>query len=378
MRSPVATPFAEPSVLPPLDDVARIAVLRANGLGDLVVAEPALAALRAVYPRAHITLIGAAHHVALLAGRPSPVDRVVACPLVPGIRVDDGRLDDPEDVVEAFCAARRADRLDLAVQLHGGGAHANPLLRRWGARVTVGSRAPGALGLDREVTWTPYQHEVLRWLEVVGLAGAAPVRLAPRLEVTAADRAAADAALGGERPGEPLVTIHPGATDPRRRWPPERLAAVADGLAGDGVRVVLLGADRDRSATAAIRHAARAPLEDLTGALDLPGLVGVLARAALFVGVDSGPRHLAEAVGTATAAVFTAANLVDMAPLRRYGHRVLVAWESRCATCGRSFRAPPCDHDATVLGEVPTGDVLAAARDLLGHGAWTAAQAAVG
>jgi len=62
-------------------DVERIAVLRGNALGDLVVALPALDALRAAYPRAEITLFGRAHHHALLGdGRSSPVDRVVVLP----------------------------------------------------------------------------------------------------------------------------------------------------------------------------------------------------------------------------------------------------------------------------------------------------------
>src|SRR5204863_515626 len=63
-----------------LDGVARIAVLRANGIGDLIFALPALDALRAAYPTATITLLGLAHHAELLAGRPSPVDDVVVLP----------------------------------------------------------------------------------------------------------------------------------------------------------------------------------------------------------------------------------------------------------------------------------------------------------
>ena len=63
---------------------------------------------------------------------------------------------------------------------------------------------------------------------------------------------------------------------------------------------------------------------DLSGRLTMAALVGVLERAALFVGNDSGPRHLAEAVGTPTVGVFTRANLVDVAPLFRARHRVLV------------------------------------------------------
>jgi hypothetical protein len=101
----------------------------------------------------------------------------------------------------------RERRFDLGVQLHGGGGNANPLLLRFGARVTAGRRAPGAAGLTRTVTWTPYQHDVLRWLEVVALIGAEPVHLRPRIAVRAADGAAAADALDGV--GGPLVAVHP-------------------------------------------------------------------------------------------------------------------------------------------------------------------------
>ena len=138
--------------------VHRIVVLRANGLGDYIVAQPALVALRAAYPDATITLVTSPPVAALLAGRPSPVDEVLAAPRVSGVRGEpgpDGPPDDRPEAVEEFCAAMRARRFDLGVQLHGGGGNANPLLLRFGARVTAGSRAPGAAPLDRTVPWTP-------------------------------------------------------------------------------------------------------------------------------------------------------------------------------------------------------------------------------
>jgi ADP-heptose:LPS heptosyltransferase len=104
---------------------------------------------------------------------------------------------------------------------------------------------------------------------------------------------------------------------------------------------------------------------DLAGRLTLPGLVGVLERADLFVGNDSGPRHIAEAVGTPTVGVFTRANLVDVAPLFRARHRVLVSWASRCEVCGVDYFADPCGHDASVLGDIDVDAVVAPAAELL-------------
>jgi ADP-heptose:LPS heptosyltransferase len=334
------------------------------------VAQPALAGLRAAYPDAAITLVTSPPVAALLEGRPSPVDEVLAAPRVAGVRGEpgpDGPPNDPPEVVEDFCAAMRARRFDLGVQLHGGGANANPLLLRFGARVTAGSRASGAAPLDRTVPWTSFQHDLMRWLEVVSLVGAQPVHLRPHVAVTDRDRAEAAEALADAGAG-PFVAVHPGATDPRRRWLPHRLGELGAALDARGVRVVLLGGGGDAPLVDEIRAGLGPAADravDLAGRQSLAGLEGVLERADLFVGNDSGPRHLAEAVGTPTVGVFTRANLVDVSPLFRARHRVLVSWASRCVVCGADYFAEPCGHDASVLGDITVDDVLAPALELL-------------
>ena len=356
---------------PLLKNIERIAVVRANGLGDLIVAEPALFALRRAYPDAHITLVGAAHSRALLQNRPFPVDEVALAPLVAGVRYasgPDAPPDDPLEAVDAFFETMRRRRFDLAVQLHGGGGNSNPFTARLGARVSVGARAKDAPPLDINVPYTFYQHDVLRWLEVVAAVGAPPVRIHPQLATTAQDVEEADAHLSqaGHASSRPLVALHPGATDPRRRWPPTHFAGLADALESRGFQPVLVGGKADAPLVEAIKRTAQRPLLDLSAGLSLSGLVGVLKRVDLFVGNDSGPRHLAEAVGTKTVGVFTKSNLVDVAPLFRARNRAVVSWESRCAVCGTdAVTEPPCTHEASVLADVSVDEVLVEALDLL-------------
>lgn len=364
---------------PPVENVRRIAVLRANGIGDYVTSEPALTALRAAYPDAELTLLGARHHRALVEGRPGPCDRFVAVPLMPGVRAGHGP-DAGADEVEAFFAEQQSYGYDLAVQMHGGGRFSNPVVRRLGARVTAGAATVDAEPLDREVPYSFNQHEVLRWLDVAAACGAPAVRRQPRLHATAAEVAEADEVLahhgierGGAAAGPRIVAVHPGATDPRRRWPVERLVEVATAL--PEAQVLLLGGPDERPLTeAAVRAAAELgrPVTDLTAATGLTGLLGLLARSDLFLGNDSGPRHLAEALGTPTVAVFSNANLADVAPLSRAWHRIAVSWASRCAAC----RAPvqqACGHEATALGDVPAGEVRELARELWAQiGRWRA------
>jgi ADP-heptose:LPS heptosyltransferase len=346
-------------------DVRRIAVLRANGIGDYVVAEPALSALRDAYPDAELTLLGAAHHAALLRDRPGPVDRVVVAPLVSGVRVKSEVPDASPAELEAWCAEQRAYGYDVAVQLHGGGGNSNPLLLRLGARFSVGALAPGAPRTDRWVPYTPYQHDTVRWLEVVAAAGAWGSRLEPQVAVTPADLAAAEAVVPPD--DRPLVLVHPGASDARRCYPEDRLGRVARALADEGARVVVVGGPDDAERVARVAEGFGSDVETVVGGLSLGGLVGLLARTSLMIGNDSGPRHLAGAVGTPTVGVFTYANLADVAPLTRTWHRVLVSWHGGCEVCGMRVLDGWCGHGASATHDVPERDVREATQELWGQ-----------
>jgi ADP-heptose:LPS heptosyltransferase len=236
---------------------------------------------------------------------------------------------------------------------------------RLGARVTAGSRAPNAPPLDRTVPYTGHQHEIHRFLEVAGLVGATLVTLEPRLQVTAADRAEAAAALAED--DRPLVILHPGANDPRRRWPVERLAVVGSELARKGVRLAVVGTAADQPLADRLLATLEGDAADLTGRLGLGGLVGLLERAILLVGNDSGPRHLAAAVGTATVAVYWGVNLGTHGPLYRARHRTPTSWRLHCPVCGanglETSRRP--SHQASFVDDVPVDEVLAEALDLL-------------
>ncbi len=360
MSFPMSFPGC-PHVGARLSDVHKIAVLRANGLGDFVFTLPALASLRAAYPAAEIVLLGREWHRELLAGRPGPVDRVV--PVPNGAIGDEATPTATPEEVAAFLAALHAERFDLALQLHGGGRNSNPFTLQLGARVTVGLRTPDAPPLDRWLPYIYFQPEVIRYLEVVALVGAAPVTLEPHLCVRDADLAAAHAVVP-EAPA-PLAVLHPGAGDPRRRWPPEKFAGVGDALAHAGARVAVIGLPAEAQLVQRVIKAMRAPALDLSGRLSLPALVGLLARAAVVVSNDSGPLHLAHAVGTATVGIYWCGNLINSAPLTRGRHRPLASWQLTCPVCGRNCISDHCHHDASFVAEVPVGDVTAAALDLL-------------
>jgi ADP-heptose:LPS heptosyltransferase len=341
-------------------DVRRIAVLRASALGDFVFALPALASIRGAYPRAEIVLLARTWHRELLDGRPSPVDRVVALPA--GFVGDDGPPL-PAAERERILADLRSERFDLAIQLHGGGRNSNPVVARLGARVTAGAGTPDAPPLDRLVPYVYWQREVTRWLEVAALVGARPTTYEPELAVTDRDRERSERVVS--RDGGPIAVVHPGATDPRRRWPAERFGAVARRLAGDGRRVVVTGTAAEGDVTRAVIEASGGRALDTTGRIDLPALVGLLARADVVVSNDTGPLHLANAVGARTVGIFWVGNAINAAPPFRARHRPLLSWRLDCPVCGMNCITGRCEHDASFVDGVSVDEVLGAVAALV-------------
>lgn len=343
------------------DPVGKLAIVRANGLGDYFFAEPALAALRARFPQAEIVLLGRPLHQRLLRDRPGPIDRVVTIPDCPGVGVDPER---PADVagLDDFFAVMNAERFDLAVQLHGGGRYSNPFTRRLGARYTIGLRAADAEPLDACIPYYYFQPEVLRYLEVVSLVGARPLRLDPHFTVLTRDRVELDAlGLPADRP---WVVLHPGATDGRRRWPAASFAAVGDHLAARGAHIIVNGTGDERAIVEDIVAHLRAPATALCDRLSVGGLAALLERTRLVVANDSGPLHLARAVGARTLGLYWCGNLINGGPMTRRRHDALLSWRLECPECGRNTLTDACDHRASFIADIPVAEAQAAADRL--------------
>jgi ADP-heptose:LPS heptosyltransferase len=232
-----------------------------------------------------------------------------------------------------------------------------------GARFTAGLRTPDAPPLD---AWVPYiydQHETLRSLEVVGLVGATTDKLEPTVIVTPSDRAAAASFLAPVR--RPFAVLHPGASDPRRRWPPTSFAAVGDALAAAALDVVVIGGVGEQDLAATVVAAMQAPAHNLAESLSLAALAGLLAAAQVMVANDSGPRHLAAAVGVPTVGIFWCGNLLNYGPLTRTFHRPVVSWRLHCPVCGLDCTRGRCDHQASFVADVTAEDVCATVDDVL-------------
>jgi ADP-heptose:LPS heptosyltransferase len=331
--------------------MTHVLAVRLDNDGDVLLAGPAIRALAAGADR--VTLLcgpRGRHAAALLPG----VDEVIVW-RAPWIDPEPDPVDRAD--VEALVVRIAALGADRAIVF--GSFHQSPLPTALVLRLAgvpwIGATSvdyPGSL-LDLRHRISDDVHEVERSLDLVAAAGfGLPPGDDGALRVRR-DAAARPAAVAD-------VVVHPGASVPARAWEPERNAALVDALAAAGYTVAVTGGPAERDLTAFVAGAPRPGVTDLGGATDLAGLADVLAAARVVVVGNTGPAHLAAAVGTPVVSLF--APTVPDVRWRPWGvpHELLLV-NVPCAGC-RARVCPVPGHPC--LGEVPMEDVLAAVERL--------------
>ena len=297
----ISTP--PPAAIETGEDVERVAVVRAlPGLGDLLCAVPALRALRAAHPAAHVSVVGLPAAAWFAARYDDLVDDLLVLDGVPGLPEV---APDPEGALRFFADAQ-SRRFDLALQLHGSGVVTNVVTTLLGACRQVTAHLPGHWRPPgTSIRYPEEAHEVHRLLAVTDAAGCPRATDRADMPLTGADRAGAQALLGGASgDGRPYACLHPGATRAGNRWPAERFAAVGDRLAAAGHRVVLTGTDGESDVVDTVARAMVAPALDACGRTSVGTLAALFAGAGVVVSNDTGAAHLAAAVGAPSVVVF--------------------------------------------------------------------------
>jgi ADP-heptose:LPS heptosyltransferase len=323
--------------------MTHVLIARMDSEGDVLLAGPAVRAAAAHTDR--VTLLcgprgrhAAAllpgtdevivHHAAWIDAEPEPVDPVATGRLVDALA---GRDIDAAAILTSF----HQSPLPLALLLRLAGV---------GEIAAVSVDYPGSL-LDHRLPDPGDVHETQRALGVVAALG---LRLPPgddgRLRVRRSEPAT--------QPG-PYVVVHPGASVPARAWSPARNAALVEALAAEGRRVLVTGAPGETELT---RLVAGEQGTDLGGATSFGELAELLAGADCVVVGNTGPAHLAAAVGTPVVSLF--APTVPAARWRPWGvaHELLHV-DVPCAGC-RARTCPVPGHPC--LEGVDVADVVAA------------------
>ena len=334
-----------------MPDMQRILLIKPSSLGDIVHALPVVSALKERWPAAHITWL-VKRQWADLVERAEGVDRV--WPVDSAARSWLGQV-----------RVLRAERFDLAVDLQG--------LFRSGALARL-SGAPMRIGFTNGREGSPWfytqlvpvptaeMHAVDRYLLVAAALGARPQGTPQfRFKMLDADMAVVRDIFQrkGSSVDSPWVAMNVSARWPTKRWPLSSFAVVLDQLHHDGLGpVVVIGSSDEQHDTNQLRVLTKSPFVDLTGAVPLGCLPALLSKAAVVITNDSGPMHIAAAVGTPVVALFGPTSTTRTGPYGA-GHHVLTG-QVPCSPCfSRVCRHSP---EMECLHLIMPNDVVEAAR----------------
>jgi ADP-heptose:LPS heptosyltransferase len=379
--------LARPFARRPIAAVSAILYIKPDHLGDLLLATPALAALRQRFPAARITAIVGPWSEIVVRRNPD-LDVVLVCPF-PGFERRSPAAGRRSQVAErglrrllATCDLRlatlvrpyltllryamllRAGRYDLAIV--GRDDH------WWGAALALLAGVPWRVGfavpecrpfLTDALPWDPRDHVTAQGLALVEAADRRTENGHPlsqfsilnsqfqaRFDPSQDDLVWADSWLAAHRiyTRDRLVVLHPGTGGPAKLWRAERWAAVADALVAAGARLVLTGGPGEEPLVEELARRMRAHPPTLAGQTTVGQLAALLRRAALALGVDSGPLHLAAAQGVRTIHLYGPGDAGRFGPWGDPARHIVVRADLWCSPCGvfgacpRGLARPEC------------------------------------
>ncbi|MBX3464567.1 MAG: glycosyltransferase family 9 protein [Planctomycetes bacterium] len=345
-----ASPLPGERVLP---RGGRVLLVRLSALGDVLFALETVAALHRERPDVHIDFLVEDRFAALLAGHPQ-LDRVLVYPRR-------RRLSIPGSLL-----ALRRRRYDVVLDVHGilkSAAHVG--CARAGAKVGAAapaSREGAARSYDLVVPMPdppPHRADIgHRLLAAIGLSGQ------PAPPVLAAVPPPAELFAGL---ATPRVLLHPGtsAFAEFKRWPAPRFAELARRLAARGLGVLVGYGPGERDLAAPALAAAPQSRAVDGGALGLLGFAGVMARCAVVVAADTGPLHLAAAMGARCVALFGPKDPLRYGPRAHgaVGHEVLFH-DVPCRPCRRRDCVTPQCVLGIAVDEVEAAVLRQVAREV--------------
>ena len=349
----------------PWTDAKNVLCIRLDSLGDVLLTTPAIRAVKESRAGRRVTLLTSPAGAEAAALVPE-IDAIVRYQ-APWMKTDRMRADRAAD--RALIDSLRSKRFDAVVIFTCYSQSPLPA-----ALLCYLAEIPFRAAHCREnpyhllTNWLPehepqmlVRHEVRRQLDLAAAIGCRPS--SERLSLAIPPGAERDALELLEACGVdtdlPWAAIHPGASAPSRRYPPEQFVEVADGLVEAGLQVVFTGTAGEAALVEGIRGQMRSSSHSLVGRLDLGRLAALFARAAIVISNNTGPVHVAAATGAPVVDLYALTN-PQHAPWQT-PHRVLFS-DVSCKYCYKSV-CPAGHHDC--LRRVAPQAVLEAALELL-------------
>lgn len=346
---------------PQKDYFKKILVIRTDRLGDVVLTTPALKALRESCPQSHIAIMVNPHTQELLEDNPY-IDEVIV--------YDKDKKDRGVIGFLKFVMALKKKRFDLAIVLHTKKrTELITFLADIPKRIGYGNRKFGFLLTDRipDTRHLGLKHEIDYCLDILRKLGLKIRDRKPYIAVKKESLKWVDDFLKTQSISghDKIAGLHPGASCPSKRWLKERFVILANRLVEDyGFKILIIAHGKENVAIAdELAKNIRSPVINLAGRLTLSQLAAALKRCAIFISNDSGPVHIASAIGTPVISIF-GRNQAGLSPLRwgpvgmrdKYLHK-----EVGCSVCG----AHKCEISFDCLKAITVEDVLKSVDDIL-------------
>jgi lipopolysaccharide heptosyltransferase II len=353
----------------------RILLVKPDHLGDLLLATPALQVLRRQIPSAHITGMIGPWSRRIWQHNPD-LDQLIECPF-PAFERDTqhrSRLHPYRLLLQYALLLRHAD-YDTALILRDD--------HWWGAALVLLAGIPRRIGvahplcrplLSDTVAYHPRDHVGQQALAVVARLTGSTIGDPPELRFTPTtdeQRWADDWLAQHTDPQRALVIIHPGSGGHTKHWPLTHWVQLIDALQErSDVQLLLTGGPAETALVEAISAQAGKPPQRLVGSATLGQLTALLGHAALVLGVDSGPLHLAVSQRVPTIHLFGPSDQQRFGPWGDQARQRVLRTDLACSPCGvfavcpRATEPPECMEQLTVAGVLQAaGDVLGADTD---------------
>ena len=355
----------------PTDPPRSVLLVRPDHLGDVLFTVPALRHLRRTWPEAHVTMLVGPWSRAVADGIPY-LDEVITCPFPWFSRKARRWPLEPYWLLRGAARRLAIHGFDLSIVMrfdHWWGAWLTQLAgisHRWsydGAEVSPFQ--------TRTVPYVSGRHEVLQNLTLVEAATGFPsapgdrhLEFRPSAEeiLSAGDLLAEE----GVQHDDTLVCVHPGTGAPVKLWRNEAWAEVIESLVREhGLRVVVTGGPGETELVADLTERLSVSVVNLVGRTHLGQLASILERCRLVLGVDSGPMHLAVAMGTPTVHLFGPVDARLFGPWGDPQRHLILTSDRECIPCNR------LDYTVSELGahpcvrEIAVEPVVAAIRQVL-------------
>ncbi|MEW6714041.1 MAG: glycosyltransferase family 9 protein [Nitrospirota bacterium] len=326
-------------------------------MGDLILALPAIDALKKSFKEKKFYLVADSAYkdiVETIEGLgnviPYPRNLLKASP---GIK--------RSSIMFNFLRQLRNSSPDIAIDLQGTVASSTMTFLS-GARLRVGrSTAKRAYLYNHKVNISGGMHKSYSYTEIASAAGVKSKIEPPKTRASESSMAALKSILhkAGIIEKKPVVCVHPGAGVIYKEWTREGFADVSDWLTSRGFQVVFIGGSKDLEGINKITSLTQRPSFNLGGGLSIGELIALLEASALYIGNDSGPMHLAGAVGAPVIAMFGPGCENMWRPLTE--RAVILRGDERCAKCTGKH----CQYDFKCIKRISSDDVKAAVRRLI-------------